>query len=122
MKRIAIVEDNPDNRMLVCTLLEEDYELVEYEDGMSALSHLQEVNPDLVLLDISLPGMDGCAVLAQIRRTHPLSSIPVIALTTHGMDGDREKLLEQGFDGHVNKPMVDRTELLEAIEALLPIA
>lgn len=120
MKRIALVEDNPDNRMLVCTLLAKMYELVEYEDGPSALAHLVEVNPDLVLLDISLPGMDGCAVLAQIRRTQPLSGIPVIALTAHAMDGDREKFLEQGFDGYVSKPIVDETELFDAIQALLP--
>ncbi|MFZ9737276.1 MAG: response regulator [Prochlorotrichaceae cyanobacterium] len=122
MKRIAIVEDNPDNRMLFCALLEADYDVVAYEDGMSALAHLEEVHPDLVLLDISLPGMDGCAVLAQIRRTQGLSSIPVIALTAHAMDGDREKFLEQGFDGYVSKPIVDETELFNAIQALLPTA
>jgi CheY-like chemotaxis protein len=119
MQRIAIVEDNSDHRQLLCTLLAQHYEVMEYVDGMTALAHLVEINPDLVLLDISLPSMDGCAVLAQIRRTHPLSGLPVIALTTHEMDGDGEKFLEQGFDGYVSKPIVDPRELFGAIKTLL---
>lgn len=118
MKRIAIVEDNPDYRLSVCALLEGDYELVTYENGQQALSGLTSDRPDLVLLDLSLPGIDGCAVLAEIRRTQPLSTLPVIALTTCSMNGNREKCLEHGFDGSVNKP-IEGLELLAAIHSLL---
>lgn len=118
MKRIAIVEDNPDNRLLVCALLEDDYKLFEYEDGLSALAGLSQDQPDLILLDISLPNLDGCEVLKAIRKTD-LKSIPVVALTAHAMEGDRENFLDQGFDGYVSKPITDEEELLTAIRELL---
>ena len=75
--------------------------------------------PDLVLLDISLPGMDGAEVLQWVRSQESLSSLPVIALTAHAMSGDREKYLEMGFDEYVTKPIVDEEVLMGAIERLL---
>ena len=118
-RRIAVVEDNPDNRMLVQALLEDRYEIVEYETGKEAVAGLEEADPDLVLLDISLPEMDGPEVLAWIRDTASLSDLPVIALTAHAMAGDREKYLSQGFNDYVTKPIVDESVLFDAIERWL---
>jgi CheY-like chemotaxis protein len=119
MRKIAIVEDNPDNRLLVSALLEDRYELVEYEDGTSALEGITRSPPDLVLLDISLPGLDGGQVLAKLKASPGTARLPVIALTAHAMSGDRENMLAQGFDGYVSKPIVDETELFAAIAELL---
>lgn len=120
MKKIAVVEDNPDNRLLVQVILEPLYEVVEYETGFAALAGLPREKPDLVLLDISLPGMDGSEVLRRLRADAQLQSLPVIALTAHAMSGDREKYLEAGFNDYVTKPIVDETVLLAAIQRLLP--
>ncbi len=117
--KIAVVEDNLDNRLLVQAILEDRYEISEYENGMEVLDGLADDIPDLVLLDISLPGMDGTEVLEWVRSQDQLSSLPVIALTGHAMSGDREKYLEMGFDEYVTKPIVDEDVLMGAIERLL---
>ena len=119
MKKIAVVEDNPDNRLLVRVILEPLYEVTEYESGFAALDGLARERPDLVLLDISLPEMDGTEVLRRLRADAGLKDLPVIALTAHAMSGDREKYLGAGFNDYVTKPIVDETVLLGAIEKLL---
>jgi len=119
MKKIAVVEDNPDNRLLVQVILEPLYEVMEYEDGFAALAGLPQARPDLVLLDVSLPGMDGPEVLNRIRADASLRHLPVIALTAHAMAGDREKFLALGFNDYVTKPIVDENLLLNAIKNLL---
>ena len=116
MKKIVVIEDNPDNRLLLRAILEERYEITDYESGFEALKSLSAQSPDLVLLDISLPEMDGTEVLKKIRGEPALSKLPVIALTAHAMSGDREKYLALGFDNYVAKPIVDETILLDAIE------
>ena len=117
--KIAVVEDNPDNRMLVQALLEDRYEISEYETGVEAVEGLGGDIPDLVLLDISLPEMDGTEVLAWIRQQDDLKHIPVIALTAHAMAGDRDKYLAAGFNDYVTKPIIDEDVLIEAIERCL---
>jgi CheY-like chemotaxis protein len=117
--KIAVVEDNPDNRMLVQALLEDRYELSEYETGREAVDGLPEDMPDVVLLDISLPEMDGTEVLEWLRGQDGLRDIPVIALTAHAMAGDREKYLSIGFNEYVTKPIVDEDVLIDAIERCL---
>jgi len=119
MKTIAVVEDNPDNRLLVRVILEQHYGVVDYESGLAALEGLQEGKPDLVLLDVSLPEMDGTEVLQRIRADGQLRDLPVIALTAHAMTGDREKYLAAGFDDYVAKPIMDETVLLDAIRRRL---
>jgi len=119
MKKIAVVEDNPDNRLLVQVILESQYEITEFDNGFAALEGLQKEKPDLVLLDVSLPEMDGTEVLQRIRAHEQLRDLPVIALTAHAMTGDREKFLGVGFDDYVTKPIVDENLLLDAIRKLL---
>ncbi|CAN5696039.1 response regulator [soil metagenome] len=117
--RLALVEDNPDNRLLVQAILEDDYEIDEYENGIDALAGMATSPPELVLLDISLPGMDGTEVLERMRRDDVMRGIPVIALTAHAMAGDRERFLDLGFDHYMTKPIVDVEALVAAIERLL---
>jgi len=119
VKRIAVVEDNPDNRLLVRALLEDRYEVAEYESGAAALEGLAADRPDLILLDISLPGMDGLEVLERIRHDARLVDLPVIALTAHAMAADRKRFLDAGFDDYVAKPITREDELLGAIDRLL---
>ena len=117
--KVAVVEDNPDNRMLVQALLEDRFEISEYETGMEAVAGLPGNVPDLILLDISLPEMDGTEVLNWIREQDGLKHLPVIALTAHAMAGDRDKYLAAGFNDYVTKPIVDEALLIEAIERCL---
>lgn len=119
MARIAVVEDNADNRLLVDALLGHVHDISEFETGADAVAGLEEVEPDLILLDISLPGMDGTEVLAWVRSHEILSNTPVVALTAHAMAGDREKYLALGFDEYVTKPIVDEDVLFSAIDRCL---
>lgn len=116
---VAVVEDNADNRLLLQALLGDVYTLVEFESGSDALAAFAKSRPDLVLLDISLPGMDGTEILQRIRADAALRTLPVIALTAHAMAGDREKFLAAGFDDYLTKPIVDETRLFAAIDRLL---
>jgi CheY-like chemotaxis protein len=116
---VAVVEDNADNRLLLKAILSEFYTLSEYENGLDAIDGIGKRRPDVVLLDISLPGMDGTQVLKRIRDDATLRSLPVIALTAHAMAGDREKFLAAGFDDYITKPIVDENLLLDAIRKQL---
>ncbi len=116
MKRVAVVEDNPDNRLLVHAILEDRYEIQEYGTGAEALDGIRANTPDLVLLDISLPEMDGTEVLRELRADDQLRHLPVIALTAHAMSGDREKYLAAGFDEYIAKPIIDEDHLVGSIE------
>ncbi len=117
--KVAVVEDNSDNRMLVQALLEDLYDLSEYETGVAAVEGLPNNIPDVILLDISLPGMDGTEVLEWLRGHDALKDLPVIALTAHAMAGDREKYLSIGFNDYVTKPILDEDLLIDAIERCL---
>ena len=122
MRRIAVVEDNPDNRLLVRAMLEDHYAIEEFSNGLEAVQGISATPPDLVLLDISLPGQDGIEVLDVLRSEHGLDRLPIVALTAHAMAGDRERYLAAGFDGYISKPIVDEEVLLETIEGLLMAA
>jgi two-component system, cell cycle response regulator DivK len=119
MKRIAIVEDNRDNRLLIRAIIKGQYELTEYATGLDAVNRLPGDPPDLVLLDISLPGMDGTEVLSRLRAEPHLAHVPVIALTAHAMRGERQRLLAAGFDEYMAKPIVDAAQLLGTIARLM---
>jgi CheY-like chemotaxis protein len=116
---VAVIEDNFDNRLLLEAILGDDYVIDEYATGADALSEMPAHVPDLVLLDVSLPGMDGLEVLSRMRGDPGLSDVPVVAVTAHAMAGDRDRYLAAGFDGYVAKPIVDELVLIETIEALL---
>ena len=119
MTRLAVVEDNPDNRLLLQAMLGDSYEIAEYASGQEALDGVRISPPDLMLLDISLPEMDGIEVLRRLRAAKDTAGLPVIAVTAHAMAGDRERFLAHGFDGYVTKPIVDSDELIAAIEQLV---
>ena len=113
---VAVVEDNEDSRLLMRILLEEHWEVVDYEDGLAALDGLLASPPDLVLMDVSLPGMDGVNVVGRLRRDPRTERLPVIAVTAHSMTGDRERLIEAGFDDYLAKPIVDEQQLFALID------
>lgn len=117
--KLAIVEDNPDNRMLLEVLLGRDYELSVYDSGEAALAGIRTDPPALVVLDISLPRVDGTEVLRRLRADDQLRAIPVVALTAHAMPGDRDTFLTMGFDDYVSKPIVDVDILARAIRRLV---
>jgi len=119
MKKIAVIEDNEDNRLLVDAILEDQYETVNYVCGKEALQNLEQEQPDLILMDISLPEMDGPEVLKKLRQQETMQAVPVIALTAHAMKGDREKYLALGFNDYITKPIIDEDILLNAIKKLL---
>src|SRR4029434_5236780 len=106
MTKIAIVEDNPDNLLLFRAMLEDLYEVTTYETGPEALRGFQDEQPDLILLDISLPEMDGTEVLRRINTDPLLQGIPVIALTAHAMAGDREAFLAAACVDSFTKPIL----------------
>jgi chemosensory pili system protein ChpA (sensor histidine kinase/response regulator) len=119
MSIILVVEDNLMIRELMRELLErEQYQVVEAGDGGEALAKLEEVIPDLVLMDIQLPKLDGYAVLHQLRRDRRFRSLPVIAVTAYAMRSDEEKARRAGFDNYLTKP-VDRAVLMAMIRSLL---
>ena len=116
---ILYVEDNPDNRTLVRRiLLSEDYKLLEATNAFEALEILKTTRPDLILMDINMPDMDGYALTAKIKTTPGFERVPILALTANVMRGDREKTLEAGCDGYIQKP-IDIDQLLKEIERFL---
>jgi two-component system, cell cycle response regulator DivK len=116
---ILYVEDNPDNRLLVKRiLLAEDYSLLEAIDGKDALNVLKTARPDLILMDINMPDMDGYTLTARIKSLPGFERIPILALTANVMRGDKEKTLEAGCDGYIQKPL-DIDQLTREIEKFL---
>jgi signal transduction histidine kinase len=105
-KTILYVEDNAANRMLVRQVLEEvGYTIIEAFDGLSGIKTAQEMQPDLILMDINVPGMDGYEAATRIKSLPELSHIPIIALTAKVMAGDRERAITAGCDGYIAKPI-----------------
>lgn len=104
--RILYIEDYPDNRLLIRrVLMAEGYEVIEAGDAQQALKLALSEPPDLILMDINLPEVDGYTLTARIRSTPRLAHIPVVALTANVMKGDRERMLEAGCDGYIQKPV-----------------
>ena len=119
MVKILLVEDNEINRdMLSRRLIREGYECVMAKDGSEGIALSQRESPDLILMDMSLPVVDGWEATRQIKANESTQHIPVIALTAHAMSGDREKALAAGCDEYDTKP-VDLPRLLEKITALI---
>ena len=116
---ILYVEDNADNRLLVRrVLLAEDYSMLEARNAHEALHVLKTELPDLILMDINMPDMDGYTLTAKIKSMPGLERVPILALTANVMRGDKEKTLEAGCDGYIQKPL-DIDQLTREIERFL---
>ena len=116
---ILYVEDNPDNRLLVKRiLLSEDYALMEATNATEALNVLKTARPDLILMDINMPDMDGYTLTAKIKSLPGFERVPILAVTANVMRGDKEKTLEAGCDGYIQKPL-DIEQLTREIEKFL---
>jgi two-component system, cell cycle response regulator DivK len=119
MSKILIAEDNPVNRELLRELLEvRGHTVSEACDGEEALRIIEQTQPDLVLLDIGMPLLDGFGVIRKIRENPRFASMPVVAVTAYAMRGDREKILSSNFDGYLSKP-VDARSLAQELDRFL---
>jgi CheY-like chemotaxis protein len=119
MMKILLVEDNEMNRdMLSRRLLRKGFEVVMAIDGGQAVSMAESEHPDLILMDMSLPVIDGWEATRRVKAAEATAHIPVIALTAHAMSGDREKALDAGCDDYDTKP-IEMPRLLEKIDTLL---
>ena len=118
-KKILVVEDNEQNRVLMRQIFtHHGYEVMEATDGLTGLEMARAHMPDLILLDIQMPVMNGYMVIRELRNTPELKKIKVIAVTSFAMKGDREKALEAGFDDYVTKP-IDTRKFPELVKELL---
>jgi two-component system, cell cycle response regulator DivK len=118
---ILYVEDNPDNRLLIRrVLVSEGYSVVEAASAKEAFDRIREAPPNLILMDINMPDIDGYTLTAQLRALPELYQVPIIALTANVMKGDRERSLEAGCDGYLQKP-VDIDTLTSSIEKFLKL-
>lgn len=118
-KKVLVVEDNYQNRVLVNDILTMNgYEIIEAETGAEAITLLAEVRPDVILMDLHLPQMDGVTATRLIKSDARNSAIPVLALTASTLKGDEDKLIAKGFDGYVGKP-IDVKELLRVVSKTL---
>ena len=118
-KLILHVEDNPENRLLVRRVLQAyGYGLIEAENAAQTRHVLQSTRPDLILMDINMPDMDGYTLTQELRADPNLHSIPILAITANVMKGDRERTLSAGCDGYIEKPL-DIDRFLEQIEKFL---
>ena len=119
---IFIVDDNPINLKLVCDVLEfEGYAIGKAEDAEQALEMLQHTTPDLILMDIALPGMDGLALTRELKADARWQHVPIVALTAFAMKGDDQKAIAAGCDGYITKP-IDTRKLPQQVAAFLRLA
>jgi CheY-like chemotaxis protein len=119
MKKVLIAEDNAVNRELLRELLEmRGYAVVEAGDGEEALQKITETQPDILLLDLGMPVLDGFGTVQKIRENPNLCTLPVLAVTAYAMRGDRERILDSGFNGYLSKP-INPSALDQELERLL---
>ena len=115
MMTALVIEDHPDNMMLICDILQVNgYTTLQAETGMQGYELAQIQQPDFIILDIQLPDISGYQVLEKIRSNDKTQKIPVIAMTSYAMAGERTKLLNAGCDGYVEKP-IDPTRVIQQI-------
>jgi CheY-like chemotaxis protein len=119
MKKILVADDTPNGRELVRTVLETTgYEVFEACDGMEALNAARSIKPDLIILDLHMPKLDGFGVVEQLQQDGALARTPVMALTASAMMGDKERALAVGFTSYITKP-IRLSELRNEVERLL---
>ncbi len=118
-KVVLHVEDNPENRLLVRRLLEAyQYRVIDAEDAASARAFLKTNSPDLILMDINMPDIDGYTLTNELKSMPNLVGVPIVALTANVMKGDRERTLSAGCDGYIEKP-IDVDRFIDQIERFL---
>jgi CheY-like chemotaxis protein len=104
--RVLVIEDNRDNMTLIVDVLDSlDYEVLQASDGETGVTLARQTKPDLILMDLSLPKMDGWTATRMLKAEAALRHIPIIALTAHAMVGDRERAIEAGCDDYITKPI-----------------
>jgi len=114
--KILIADDNEMNRSLMFALLQRNgYEVLEAADGAQAVKFAKEHIPDLIIMDIQMPVLDGVTALRMLRADESTKTMPVIAITSYAMKGDREKFLKAGFDSYISKP-INTKEVISMIE------
>lgn len=119
-RRILLIEDNEENRYLATFLLESrGWEIAHAADGAGAVALADGLAPALILLDIQLPGMDGYAVAQALRGMRHLDTVPIVAVTSYAMLGDRERCMAAGCNGYIEKP-IDPDTFVRDIESFLP--
>lgn len=119
MKKVLIADDKATSRELIRTVLETlGYEITEAADGVEAVRFAREVRPDLIVLDLHMPGLDGFGVLTELRDDRDFANTPIMALTASAMQGDRERALAAGFSSYVSKP-IPLTALRAEVQRLL---
>ena len=118
MKKILVVEDQELNMDLLVQLLEDDYQVLTAMDGAEGIAVAAEERPDLILMDLSLPVMDGWEAMRRLKANDALKHIPIIVLTAHAMVGDAEKALVCGCDDYITKPL-DEDLLFKKLEQFL---
>jgi two-component system cell cycle response regulator DivK len=119
-KRILVVEDTEDNRQIIRDLMTSaGYELIEAVDGIAGVATAERERPDLILMDIQLPGIDGYEATRRIRAIPELAKVPIIAVTSYALSGDEAKTRAAGCDGYVAKPFSPR-QLLAKVREFLP--
>lgn len=117
--KILVIEDNEQNMYLVNFILEKHgYQIIQASDGKKGVSQACEQKPDLILLDIQLPVMDGYAVARELRKIEMLAKIPIVAVTSYAMSGDRERALAAGCTGYIEKP-IDPDTFITQVEQYL---
>lgn len=105
-KSVLVIEDNVDNMILIVDVLKSmGYEVIQAWNGEEGIARAAAVKPDLILMDLSLPQMNGWTAAAKLKADNSLKHIPIIALTAHAMEGDRERALEAGCDDYISKPI-----------------
>ena len=119
MKKILIIEDNESNRYLLKYMLEKaEYEVIEVSSGEDGIELLKKERVDLILMDIQLPGIDGIETTKKIRKSKLNGEIPIIAITSYAMAGDKEKALKAGCTGYIEKP-IDPEKIIDQIEGFI---
>lgn len=118
MKTILIVEDNEHNLELMIQLLEDDFHLVLSRNGLEAIDQLSAGSPDIILMDLSMPEMDGWTAIKEIRKGDVSPRVPIIALTAHAMWGEKQRALKAGADDFITKP-IDFDLLFDTIDLLI---
>ena len=115
MKKILVVEDTEFNRDLLVQLLEDDYEIVTAEDGLAGIECAEAERPDLILMDLSLPKIDGWEATRRLKAMETQAGVPIVALTAHAMQGDEEKARAAGCDDYLPKP-IDEDRLFAVLD------